>query len=561
MTPSDRALLERPAAGIPSRPQSEDPLLESEGELIGACLALTRRGRLSQLSDSEAALADSDVTEPGPARLHRIKALIREGKDPLGDAFTALRSPAERRKLGAVYTPAAIVDSMVEWLARHCGCTRIVDPGAGSGRFLLAAAQRFPEAELVAVEIDPLAALMARASLTAAGLDGRVIVGGYRDAPIGPAVGRTAFIGNPPYVRHHDIKARWKDWYAAVAGEHGLPASKLAGLHMHFFLATLRYAAPGDVGAFVTASEWLDVNYGHTLRQMMAGALGGVSVTVIDPQAQPFPGTAATAAVSCFQVGSEPAGLRLRRVSDNAELGSLDDGKHVSQQRLLAARRWTPLLRATRRSMPEGYVELGELCRVHRGAVTGSNATWITGRSDSCPRRADLPPSVLFPAVTWARELFDAGVAITSTSGFRSVIDLPVDLGRFSPSERLLIERFLNTARRAGVHKGYVARHRKAWWSVGLREPAPILATYMARRAPAFVRNLAGLRNVNVVHGLYPRESLDADQLDRLAAALRNAASTDQGRTYAGGLTKFEPRDMERIHVPGPQLLTETASS
>jgi adenine-specific DNA-methyltransferase len=40
---------------------------------------------------------------------------------------------------------------------------------------------------------------------------------------------------------------------------------------------------------------------------------------------------------------------------------------------------------------------------------------------------------------------------------------------------------------------------------VRLRPPAPILATYMARRPPAFVHNLAGARHVNIDHGLYPR--------------------------------------------------------
>ena len=40
--------------------------------------------------------------------------------------------------------------------------------------------------------------------------------------------------------------------------------------------------------------------------------------------------------------------------------------------------------------------------------------------------------------------------------------------------------------------KSFIATHRRAWWSVGLRAPPPILCTYMARRAPAFVRNRAG---------------------------------------------------------------------
>ena len=88
-------------------------------------------------------------------------------------------------------------------------------------------------------------------------------------------------------------------------------------------------------------------------------------------------------------------------------------------------------------------------------------------------------------------------------------------------------------------------------------EPAPILATYMARRTPAFVRNIADARHLNIAHGLYPMTPLPDSALDRLASALRKSASTDLGRTYAGGLVKFEPREMERIPVPSLDRLLE----
>ena len=77
----------------------------------------------------------------------------------------------------------------------------------------------------------------------------------------------------------------------------------------------------------------------------------------------------------------------------------------------------------------------------------------------------------------------------------------------------------------------------------------------MARRPPAFVRNIAGARHINIAHGIYPREPLPDRALDRLAEALRRTVSPDLGRTYAGGLVKFEPREMERIPVPSLELL------
>ena len=74
---------------------------------------------------------------------------------------------------------------------------------------------------------------------------------------------------------------------------------------------------------------------------------------------------------------------------------------------------------------------------------------------------------------------------------------------------------------------------------------------------PAFVRNLADARHINIAHGLYPRDPMSSTLLNRLAHYLASAVSLKEGRTYAGGLTKFEPREMERLLVPSPQLLGE----
>ena len=69
------------------------------------------------------------------------------------------------------------------------------------------------------------------------------------------------------------------------------------------------------------------------------------------------------------------------------------------------------------------------------------------------------------------------------------------------------------------------------------------------------MRNQAGASYLNIAHGLYPREPLDPGLLDALAAFLSRSVSPEQGRVYAGGLIKFEPREMERLLVPGPALL------
>jgi hypothetical protein len=500
----------------------------------------------AELLDLARALIARDAVVSATAR--EITRHIALGRDPLGDAFCRIRPPRQRRDLGATYTPSGIIAAMLDWVAQIAGSrpvARIVDPGTGSGRFLLAAARRFPEAVLVGVELDPAAALLLRANLAVAGLTARceVRIADYRQTDLPRIDGVTVFLGNPPYLRHHGIAPEWKDWYARTARERGITASRLAGLHLHFFFRTAALMQAGDIGCFVTAAEWLDVNYGAPLRQLLAGPLGLATLQVLDPKALPFSDAVTTSVITGFRPGTDAASVSVRAVPNVDDLGDLTRGRELARATLAAAPRWSPLLRPAR-TLPAGWNELGALCRVHRGQVTGDNGFWIAG-----PHSAGLPPEFLFAGITKARELLGAE-RLDSTSSLRRVIDLPADLDALDAEPRAIVEQFLALARDRRADRSYIARHRRPWWRVGLRAPAPILCTYMARRPPAFVRNICAARHINIAHGLYPRGAMTGIELDALVAFLRANVAQDQGRTYAGGLTKFEPKELERVPVP-----------
>jgi adenine-specific DNA-methyltransferase len=483
-----------------------------------------------------------------------LRQAIRAGLDPLGVDFIRLRSPETRRGRGAIYTPSAIVDAMIDWALSEGGDppARIVDPGSGSGRFLIAAAAAFPDAALCAIEIDPLAALILRANAAAAGFAHRltVHVGDYRTIDLPRLERRTLFIGNPPYVRHHQIDEDAKHWFATTAGRFGFKASKLAGLHIHFFMRTREIAQANDFGAFITSSEWLDVNYGSALRAMLADGLGGTALHILDPTTRPFGDAMTTAAIACFRVGCRPETFAIRAVRSLDELKPLAKGKTLSWSTVAKARRWSTLIAPAARK-PAGVIELGELFRVHRGQVTGCNAVWI--ETADTP---NLPARFLFPAITRARELFALnGQSLDDTHHLRRVVDLTANLDELTAAERRAVDKFLAWARKLEAHKGFIATHRRPWWCVGLRDPPPILCTYMARRPPVFIRNKARAHYLNIAHGLYPRQSMTDTQLAGVLRYLRETVNMAGGRTYAGGLVKYEPGEVERLHILPPDTI------
>lgn len=502
------------------------------------------------LSAEEARLVAcvSELDEIPIATLEEYRLQIRAGEDPLGELFCSAYSREQRRSSGTVYTPVQIVKPMIDWVMKAAP-DRVVDAGSGSGRYTSALLRRDAGIAVVAVDLDPIATLMTRA--VGAVLGGRnltVLNVDFTKMELLSIKGRTAFVGNPPYVRHHQLTANAKKRAASLAADLGYSISGLAGLHTHFYLATAHHARSGDLGCYVTSAEWLDVNYGSIVRNLLLGTLGASELQIVSPKAEPFEGTATTAALVQFEVGASFETVGFRAIEELTALDPLGSGTPIGRERLQVSNRWSVLTKP-RREHREGYVELGELARVHRGAVTGANATWVL----KAP--TDLPDRFLFPSVTRARELFEAGSSLSTVAHLKMVLDLPHELDDLDRGERTIVDRFIQQAREAQVDRGYVAQNRRRWWAVGLKTPAPILATYMARRPPAFVRNVVGARHINIAHGLYPREPMSDLLLESLANSLRTGVSLNEGRTYAGGLTKFEPREMERLLIPNLAML------
>jgi len=480
-----------------------------------------------------------------------VRKSIRNGFDPLGTAYCRIHGPLARRPHGQTFTPFKLIEGMFDWAARQSTeVERIVDPGAGSGRYVLYGLRKYPKAKAVAVEKSPDLAVLLRANARVLGVASRLttIVADYRQVTLPEINGRTLFIGNPPYVRHHDIETSWKQWYANALRKLGHSASQLAGLHLHFFLKTLELARPGDLGCFVTASEWLDVKYGQALRDLLTNGLGGQAVYLVSPTIPVFEDALVSAAITCFSPHAGQSAIDFRMIDAEINLDKLTGGHQIERQQARAEPKWSVLVRNVRHDRPSGHIQLGEIFKVQRGQVTGLNKVWVH-RPDS----PSIPRQFLFPSITDARDIVDAKDAvIDSTARLRAVVDLPASLDNLAQDDLRDVHAFLAWAKAYGADKSYIAEHRSPWWRVRLKEPAPIVVTYMGRRPPVFARNTAGARLINVAHGLYPRDEshVGENYLRALVHWLNRNVLQDAGRAYAGGLTKFEPSEVMRLYIP-----------
>jgi adenine-specific DNA-methyltransferase len=491
------------------------------------------------LAAEERALIAEAMREPAcePAMVEVARTRITAGGDPLGDAFTAVRSPLTRRAIGAFYTPPAIVEPMVRW-ALSKEPTRFVDPGSGSGRFAVAAVRANSDIAVVAVDLDPLATLLTRANLAVLeAKDPIVLNADYLTVRIAKHEGRTAWVGNPPYVRHHELTPAAKRWSAKAGKRLGHGVSGLAGLHALFFMATALRAQKGDVGCFVTSAEWLDVGYGSVVRDLLLNGLGGSSLDLIDPKAIPFADAMTTALITSFEAGSEPSAMAVHLVSDPADL-RLGDGSVIETKVFAGTSRWSPLFRAGDLAIGE---TLGDLARVHRGVATGANGFFTMTKAEAETRGLTRWAK---PAITGAVEVLGSGGVVHDSPGRRVLIDIPADVDRKAEPAA---DAYLKEGERQKIDRRYLCAHRKPWWRLGASAP-PLVASYMARQAPAFALNPDGLVLLNIAHGIWPEEADPKVLVERLNKA--RATFAGSGRTYHGGLEKFEPREMEALVLP-----------
>ncbi len=146
-----------------------------------------------------------------------------------------------------VVTPVDVV--ALFWRLTHKSRNRldtVLDLGAGDGRFALGG--KF--GQYVGVEIDPSRATTARLPK-----NGQIIrTCAFRHK----GSGYDACIGNPPYVRHHDIESPWKDCVVdRIHSDLGIRLNKKCNLYLYFMCLGLLKTRNDGILSFLIPFEWV----------------------------------------------------------------------------------------------------------------------------------------------------------------------------------------------------------------------------------------------------------------------------------------------------------------
>jgi adenine-specific DNA-methyltransferase len=476
----------------------------------------------------------------------------------------SLKTAAERNKWGQFATPFALALSLARYAHKTLGEGRLrfLDPAIGTGSFYSALSQVVSAKTIEAatgIELDPL---FAEAAESLWGKSGLHVVRGDFTKHKPPAQHFNLVLTNPPYVRHHHLESDAKDRLKMqLARSLHMEISGLAGLYCYFLLLCHDWMEEQGLAIWLIPSEFMDVNYGVTLRRYLTERVTLLHIHRFCPTDVQFTDALVSSAVVVFRKTLPPPG-HLVRFSFGGEIENPSTEALVPLDVLRQSRKWTQFPARTNFESTDEPT-LGDLFVIKRGLATGSNSFFILSEEET--KTWHIPRRFLKPILPGPRYL-TADIIDQRADGAPVVSPQLYLLDCSEPEEKVKVSwprfyAYLQKGREEDIHVSYLASHRAPWYSQEQRPPAPFLCTYMGRSANGkhpfrFIWNRSDATAHNVYLMLYPKSRLQAvlNNHPELAARVFEALQRltpgqfiSEGRVYGGGLHKVEPKELAQI--------------
>ncbi len=504
----------------------------------------------------------------------------------------ARKTAAQRNRLGQFATPNCLAVDIARYVQSLLGEAkddiRFADPSIGSGSFFSAALKVFGSKRMsraVGVELDPAFVDVARSLWGVAGLE--VVSGDFTKivangaCPPAPNV----VLANPPYVRHHHISPQDKERLQALSYKMtGVEVNGLAGLYVHFLLLATAWMEDDGIAAWLIPSEFMDVNYGASVKSYLSDCVTLIRVHRFDPNDAQFGDALVSSVVVVFRK-SPPSTNHAAQFTFGGSLAEPHACDYIKREKLRESRKWTANpshAKNDRHTLRDGNGPmLGDFFSIQRGIATGCNKFFILDRVEA--ERMGLPDKYLRPILPSPRHLKITSIDVAE-DGYPMldqqlcVIDCDLPESLVKAKQPALCE-YLQTDQSLGVMEVYLVAKRRPWYKQEQRAPTPFLCTYMGRGSDdkppfRFIWNKSKAIGTNLYLMLYPLNNLAAmlhknperaETVYTLLSQVTGHELRGEGRVYGGGLNKIEPSELARISAASfislwPELQFGTSS-
>lgn len=507
------------------------------------------------------------------------------------DNYVQLSSSSHRSEFAQFFTPMNVARIMMHWV-KSGGASRILDPAFGLGVFYSALSHR--NVEYVGYEKDVKIAQYIRSVLYERGevmechssrsplssgapkhSDKKVQktqedhqedqlklilkIGDYLDSDNQECF--DGIIANPPYLKFHDYDN--KRYVSKINEKFGLSLSHRANLYVLFLIQSLSQLSVGGRLAYIVPTEFLSSDYGKEVKRYLVETGILRNIVIFNPKLSVFDSAITTSCIlfcandeanhqKChFSIVNESNDLeKIKEFADNYSANYLNNEwknplTHFvyDQSELDPSIKWNHYFSQVKSLKYHDLIPFSCYAKVTRGIATGANQYFTLSEQEA--KAFHLPDDVLVPCICGAKDV--KGEFMTS-SQFEQMKQEDRKIYLFDATkekERTLpVTDYLQLGERDDIHKRYLTSKRTPWYKLENREVAPILVGVFNRAGIKFVKNEARLLNLTCFHSIYPKyENIDLLFAYLISDVAKEILMKNQ-RIYGGGLSKFEPNDL-----------------
>jgi adenine-specific DNA-methyltransferase len=494
-----------------------------------------------------------------PAELvEGVRVALGTEHDPLSALYEASITRQHRRRLGTVFTPSTVVDHTLDLATNALDGKEprsVADAGAGVGVFTVAAARRWPNAHVVAVDVN-VVTLGLLAVRIAFEIDAEpdkaqrlsrieLVHGDYLDAlgdRFGAGRGRLLCMGNPPYTRIQELPPECRSRATELCGD--IVDSGHANLAVLFQAATLNCLRDRDASCMVLPGSIGYTRAARGLRRTIWNSSRPLVVHRTPATTRPFTGSCVQAAIVAIgPVTTKPSPAHIARVSFERRTPQLLE-KWEHDRRTGEPDNW---FWAPAPTTAKGTSVLSEIAVVRRGVATGANDVFFL--TDAVAEK--LPRDVVTAAVPTLRHFAEHELDAAThrrwggAQARRWLLVVPPGY-ELSGALRKYLAKFEHE-----VSGRFLPSQRDPWYAITETPRPDLLISPLSKNDFKIVVNIARVVPSNNLFGITMRNGTPPEAL---AEWLRSKAGQREllqaSRRYHGGSHKLEPGDLKSVRVP-----------
>jgi adenine-specific DNA-methyltransferase len=463
-----------------------------------------------------------------------------------------------RKKYGQFFTPFEVADFMVSWVINQRKNITILDPSFGLGIFARAAFQREKKLNFIGYDLETNILKEAQ-KLFKNNQDNFNLNLCHQDYLLQDFnIQYDGIICNPPYLKFQDFdqnKSILKNFHQKTA----IKLSGFSNIYILFLIKSLIQLNQNGRLAYLIPSEFLNANYGQQVKQFLIENQTLKYIIVFDNNQNLFSQVLTTSSILLCANDHKKVPLTFIKIKDHQELIKLQReldhnsknilGETFNYTELKPEVKWRIYYQGIATDKYKNLVPFTNYAQVKRGIATGANDYFIFNKTKQ--KQFKIPDKYLLPCITKSHQ---AKTEIFTQDHLLNLLETDgnILLLNILDTHNENVVKYLELGLKLGIDQKYLTHHRKPWYKIENRPPAPFWIGVFNRQKIKFIKNEANILNLTAFHCIYPKEIIQ-DKINIFFAYLLTNIAQEifnyNHREYGAGLNKFEPNDLNKSQI------------